>query len=339
MLDQVESELNWILDSPVFYGDEAPEQALHELGADSLMALPGELIAPNNIVALSTEETSWLVLPGSERKSCLQKLQSELNHLKTGRLGLIFEKYIEVILRHRFGVGNVLCRVPVREPLLVPPGLKTWGEFDFLLLNSDLIRVEHWESSVKFYLQVKDSPAWNLCWGPGVQDRLDLKGPKTFLQQLALSSTALGVEAIPKDWQALPLVKRVFAKGTIFYRWNPEVESFAERLEHIVVPHGLAADHLKSWWIHMDDIEALRMRYPHTFPALLPRRCWMTGLYEPQLSASMESWSEFVHKLSTRAQHASERKECLHVGLYSDDQQNRLLTSGFIATPHFLKSL
>ncbi|MEN9529452.1 MAG: hypothetical protein RI932_1325 [Pseudomonadota bacterium] len=336
MAQHVESELDWILDSPVFYGNEAFRRAQSELGDQAVVSLPGSLVAPHNILPLTTRETSALISPGLERKSCAQQIECELQSLRTGRLGLIFEKYLEIILRCRFGSPNILCRLPVREHTTSQPGSKTWGEFDFLFLNAEMNRIEHWESSVKFYLQVQDDPRWRFCWGPGVQDRLDLKGSKTFLQQIALSSTALGIEAIPKDWRQLPLVKRVFAKGTIFYRWHPREESFSQRMEKIIRPYALSADHLKSWWIHMDEVEALREHYPGSLPALLPRRYWMTGLYEPTLSESLEPWPEFIHKLSTRAAQASDRKECLHVGLYSDAHPRHLLTTGFIATPHFL---
>jgi hypothetical protein len=336
MLELVERELDWILDSPAFYGVEAVQHAQSQITQQNLISLPGPIVTPNNIIPLSTQECSSLIPIGAGRGECAQHIERELEHLKTGRLGLIFEKYLEIILRRRFGSKNVLCRVPVREPCQVSLGSKTWGEFDFLFFNNDEQRVEHWESSVKFYLQVKDDPAWYFCWGPGVQDRLDLKGPKTFLQQLPLSSTTSGAEAIPGDWRRFPLVKRVFAKGTIFYRWRPEVESFAERLGHIVAPHALSPDHLKSWWINMDDVESLRTRYPESMPALLPRRNWMVGLCGSVLNEQLESWVEFINKLSTRAAQASERKECLHVGLYSAHSDRRFLTSGFIATPHFV---
>jgi hypothetical protein len=227
----------------------------------------------------------------------------------------------------------------VREPFGAS-GVKTWGEFDFLFFNQHQQHVEHWETSVKFYLQVRDEPQWKWCWGPGVIDRLDLKGPKTFLQQLALSSTDLGFAAIPSSWQVLPLVKSVFAKGTIFYRWSVRKENFSERLSRIVLPEALAVDHQKSWWVEPDDVPELQAHYPEACVALLPRTYWMTGLPQTeQLSTTTESWSQFNSQLEYRLSAASARNECLLVGIYGGAQQLSLKAMGFIATPRFLRSI
>lgn len=335
MLEVVERELNWVLDSPVFFARDAHLRASLECQNLSSISLPGPIVSPNNFEFLSNEESANLVSSAQARRDCAEKIFSELQTLHTGRLGLVFEKYLEQILASHFGSFNVTTRVPVRQNYVPGPGSKTWGEFDFLLLNSKMPRVEHWESSIKFYLQVRDEPAWKWCWGPGVIDRLDLKGPKTFLQQLSLSSTLLGQNSIPEPWRELPLVKKVFAKGTIFYSWKPHIETFAQRLKRIVTPCGLSGEHLKSWWIHPHSVAHLKEHYRSHSIAILPRRYWMTGLPKDALPSMLESWSTFMEKLEVRCKVASERKECLYVAIYSTELAGKLECCGFIVTPHF----
>jgi len=186
-------------------------------------------------------------------------------------------------------------------------------------------------------LQVKDNPAWHNCWGPGLVDRLDLKGPKTFLQQLPLSSTSLGWESIPLAWRSWPLVKRVFAKGTIFYRWDPEREAFADRLKTLELPTGLNPEHQKSWWIMPESLAALRERYSRSKIAIVPRRFWMTGLIPFAGAESLENWNTFIANFALRAKLASEKKECLFVGIYDPTGKAQVQCFGFIATPHFFE--
>ncbi|MEY3901222.1 MAG: hypothetical protein RL189_528 [Pseudomonadota bacterium] len=338
-MDLVEQELNWVLNSPMFFAPSASTFALAQCPAGMTPSLPGPITHPNEMRHLTTAESCGLLSDVLMRNAALAELRSSVPTLASGRLGIRFELYVETILRNAFGSQNVQTRVAVREPC-ADIGVKTWGEFDFLFFNQHQQRVEHWETSVKFYLQVRDEPQWKWCWGPGIIDRLDLKGPKTFLQQLALSSTDLGYAAIPSAWQVHPLVKSVFAKGTIFYRWSVRNESFSERLMHIVQPQALAADHQKSWWVEPDDVRELQAHYPGARVALLPRIYWMTGLPQTaQLSTVTESWNDFNVRLEARLAAASARNECLFIGIYNGEQELTLSAMGFVATPRFLHSV
>lgn len=338
-MDLVERELNWVLNSPMFFSESASMCAQSQRPAGMIPSLPGPLTHPDAFRHLSTDDSRGLLSDVDKRNACLAELRSALPMLASGRLGIRFELYVETILRHEFSSQNVHTRVAVREPCR-DSGIKTWGEFDFLFFNRHRQRVEHWETSVKFYLQVRDDPQWKWCWGPGIIDRLELKGPKTFLQQLALSSTDLGHGAIPQAWREFPLVKSVFAKGTMFYRWNARKEGFTEKLRKIVMPLALAADHQRSWWVEPDDVAELQAHYPGSRVALLPRTFWMTGLpANAQLSAAGESWRQFNAQLEARLNAASARNECLLIGIYSGVPQLTLSAMGFIATPKFLKSV
>lgn len=335
-MDLVERELDWVLHSPSFYSAAVLREAESELVSDKRITLPGPVVASHQLEPLDTEFSRNLLSDPSKRLGCLAELAREIPRMASGRLGLRFEQYLYSILRAHFGEDNVLSRVAVREKLSTGE-IKTWGEFDFLLLDREHGRLEHWESSVKFYLQVKDDSDWFWCWGPGVVDRLDLKGPKTFLQQLMLSSTECGQKAIPESWRKYPLIKRVFAKGTVFYRWSPAKETFQNRLKHLTTPHGLAEDHLKSWWIHPAEVAALKEHFSTCRIVVLPRLTWMTGVDCSSVDAHVfETWEQFEAALEQRCLQASARRECLFVGLYSDAEPPKLCSQGFIVTQHFL---
>lgn len=336
MQNQIERELDWILDSPVFFGEDSYLQAARVAEFSSDVQLPGLVCHPSEFEYLTTQSTRALVPNPLDRSRLAAEMAIELAAMHTGRLGLVFEKYLENILSFRFARENVRCRVPVREENRGGPGCKTWGEFDFLFLNTERDLVEHWESSIKFYLQVRDEPQWRYCWGPGVVDRLDLKGPKMFLQQLGLSSTDLGHKAIPEAWQTKRLIKKVFAKGRIFYRWDPSLESFAERCQKIIHPSSLAIDHLKSWWIFPESLAALRQMYPSHHVAILSRRNWILGVPLRERENALEPWDVFAAKYEIRAKAASERKECLYIALYSSAVEPDYDTAGFVVTPHFI---
>jgi hypothetical protein len=339
MKELVERELDWIFQSPLFFSSHAPQQAVSERPPDLPLLLPGPLVAENVFAPLNQQESSEFLASPSLRAEAVNTLVSELPHLHTGRLGLVFEKYIETVLNLTFGKENVRSRWPVREKQSPLGKEKTWGEFDFLFLDDNKKRVEHWECSIKFYLQIADDPRWNRCWGPGVIDRLDLKGSKTFLQQLPLSSTLLGQSTFPPEWRDLPLVKRCFAKGTLFYFWDPKSSTFAQRLEKLVCPRALSGGHQKSWWIRPEDVAALEEHYRDSTPVILPRRYWMTGLPWSELQSSGETWAEFKSKLAARLEAAAERKECLFVGFYKNLNSPQHVDFGFIAAKHFTSAL
>lgn len=335
----IERELNWVLDSPHFYSPLAHQLAEGQLMSEQTITLPGPIVHPNVFEYLDSAAMSAWVGGGTQRKHCADQIEKELVSLHTGRLGLVFEKYLEHILRQKYGGDQILTRVAVREDCPTGSGIKTWGEFDFLVHDSVRGRLEHWESSIKFYLQVRDVPDWQACWGPGVRDRLDLKGTKTFLQQLPLSSTELGFRAIPDRWSTFSLVKVVFAKGTIFYLWQPQQESFEERVSRIVAPIGLAPDHLKSWWIMPDSVHALRDRFPESKISVLPRRYWMTGLPNSLLEERLESWDEFLLCLESRLIELSGRRECMFLSLHAPQSPFTLQQMGFVASPHFVQAV
>jgi hypothetical protein len=135
------------------------------------------------------------------------------------------------------------------------------------------------------------------------------------------------------------LAKIAFAKGTIFYRWQPESEGFSDRLKQIVSPIGLSPDHLKSWWILPQSVKALRDQFPDVKISVVPRRYWMTGLPSAELEPRLEDWNTFILNLEERLSNLSARQECLLVGLHAKHSPFDLGALGFIAAPHFISAM
>ena len=77
-----------------------------------------------------------------------QELIDFLHQLKSTRLGLRFEMLIWFWLLDQ----NYHCYQLIGHSIQKISGAKTLGELDFLLLNTETQKVEHWEVALKYYL-------------------------------------------------------------------------------------------------------------------------------------------------------------------------------------------
>jgi hypothetical protein len=279
----------------------------------------------------------WLAGLGGDQGllSLARKLVPDVLGFPSGRLGILFELYVHALLRSWLGDSRVDNGIPVRT------GKKeTWGELDTLLVT-EKGHLEHWELSVKFYLQVEKSPAWRHCVGPGLVDRLDLKGPKTFLQQLPLSATEEAVGAILKvfPWSHGRVhARRAFAKGTIFYRLDSPGRLPWEAWKDGVPPRGLPQGHGKGWWVDESRLSLVREALPDATVTVLPRLRWMGGLAKGEALRAGVPWEFFLERLPALLESAQSRNECPFLAFH-DAATGAELTRGFIATPRFLAGL
>ena len=131
---------------------------------------------------------------------------------KTYRLGVYFEHLIA------FWLQNHPTYQLLAHDLQVFEGKQTKGAFDFLV--SDGQGVHHWETCIKFYLSLNNSPHWMNWVGPHQKDRLGLKLNKTLNHQLQLSNTPSGQQALIKNNIALPTSKKMWIKGILFTHWQ-----------------------------------------------------------------------------------------------------------------------
>ncbi|MCA2962100.1 MAG: DUF1853 family protein [Silvanigrellales bacterium] len=348
-------DIRFVLDSPAFFAPDAPTVA-----RTAFRTQPPPLQALEIPLATGPECLDdaycrmWhqtLLRTGGEGflEDVARVVAPTLPHLG-GRLGLLFEQIVFALLRR--GQETVLTDTPVREGQGRTE--RTLGAFDALVLNSE--RVEHWEMAVKFYLQTHPSSEWHHCVGPGTRDRLDLKGTKTFLQQLPLSSTPRGREVLRGALVScgvsptLPLHMRAFTKGTVFYRWpapwtraqghaqttlSASPFSPNEAWRASVVPKGLAPNHAKRWWIAPADAPALRNAFPDALLAPLPRLRWLGGVSPKQAVVHAETWEVFLGSLAGRLEDLQGRSECLLASVH-EPREGKEISRGFFATPRFL---
>lgn len=346
--DDLCRDIRYVLDSPAFFSARAPAVA---------RALRGESGPPPSEAECLDDAfcRAWrraLAPAGGEPflESVAARVWPALPHIG-GRLGLLFERIVVALLRE--GPETVLTDVAVRTG--EGPTERTLGAFDALVFPRDSA-VEHWEMAVKFYLQTHASALWNHCVGPGVRDRLDLKGTKTFLQQLPLSSTQAGRAVLERALEAhgasphLPVRMRAFTKGTVFYRWPAPIPPAEPRASpHVSArlapqdawkaslrPDGLAPGHAKSWWVAPTDAPLLCDAFPEARLVALPRLRWLGGVSPEKALLQGESWDAFLAALPTRLEALEARSECLLVGVH-DPVDGRERARGFIATPRFLR--
>jgi hypothetical protein len=171
------------------------------------------------------------------------------------RLGRYFETLLEYWLVHLLGGELIAANLKVKDGKLVV------GEFDFLWRDADGA-LQHWEASVKFYLQVDVSAGLAGYIGTLTRDRLDLKFARLRDKQLKLAATDAGALALPLGHNGL--CARALLKGWLFYPAGQPVQPAPE----------VSPQHLQGWWLRWDGVvnlpqAGLRWR-------VLERLAWLT---------------------------------------------------------------
>ena len=193
-----------------------------------------------------------------------QPLLDWLKPRQNPRLGYYFESLVEFWLSHDQSVSRLIPHLQVNDATLKDQR-RTLGEFDFLLLDSEHQRVQHWEVAVKFYLHDQRANGQALWYGPNPRDRLDLKLQRLFQHQLTLSRLPQARVALQALGLNLPLWPRLLLKGYLFYRSDDHWTHHETRFR------GLSARHLRGWWTYLE---------PFVIPNAESDRRW---LYLPRL--------------------------------------------------------
>jgi len=201
------------------------------------------------------------------------------------RLGLLFEQafagYLHQLKSPRPSNQKRFHPVHTRLQVQATGSRQTAGEFDFIyqdVLTSETI---HTELAVKFYLgdasdhrQLRQMDSWV---GPNRMDRLDLKFRKLFFQQLLLSDTQDGRDALRRlNLPVDQLRRQYFVKGMLFLPWRC---SFVEDKTTFLPPQINRHSSLGYWvsireWRHMAD------RLPNPRWSILSRQQWIWYEYD-----------------------------------------------------------
>lgn len=196
--------------------------------------------------------TAWL----SNLDAHPQPLHEFIQSRPTRRLGHYFETLINFWLTHLNGTEFIATNLQVQD------AQRTLGEYDFLFRDSAGVTY-HWEAAVKFYLQVTPQSEQRSFIGPGTRDRLDIKLDKVFNQQLLLSNSAEGLQALPQGIK--PDRTQAYIKGYLFYHCSSShKDSIA----------GISGGHLAGWWVR-HNLEKIPQTKTESHWAILPRLSWL----------------------------------------------------------------
>ena len=171
------------------------------------------------------------------------------------RLGRYFETLLEYWLAHLLGGELIAANLKVKAGKLVI------GEFDFLWRDADGA-LQHWEASVKFYLQVDAGAGLAGYVGTLTRDRLDLKFVSLRDKQLKLGRTEAGAAALLHAGSTF--VARALLKGWLFYP--------AGQAAHLAPE--VSPQHLQGWWLRWDGVAQLPQ--PNLRWRVLERLEWLT---------------------------------------------------------------
>jgi len=198
----------------------------------------------------------------------------------TRRLGHYFESLIAFWLTHRPDTQLIATNLQVQNEQ------RTLGEYDFLFLDAGAA-ICHWETAVKFYLQLEPLAEQHSFIGPGTRDRLDLKLDRVFQHQLLLGQSQAGLQALPRG---IRLDKaQAFIKGYLFYHASAPGK-FAV--------NGVSAAHLSGWWVRHTR-ESLPQASADSRWIIQPRLRWLAPARLPD-DADVMVHATLIDKLDER---------------------------------------
>jgi hypothetical protein len=172
-------------------------------------------------------------------------------HLKSGRLGNLFEALLQFWLERLIGVRDLAHGIAIRE------GGSTQGELDFVFRwpegwefggsgQGSSAPIEQWEAAVKFFMCIAPTPELAVradsFVGQALVDRLDRKLELSLKKQLPLSETPRAREVLATHGFSGPMRSRLFFKGRLFYplAWN---------WRHVAASPVVSPRHERGWWI------------------------------------------------------------------------------------------
>jgi len=215
-----------------------------------------------------------------------QALHDWLQGVKSPRLGIRFERYLEYWLRWIVArETDVLKGVSLRDSSAQG---RTLGQLDFVW-RDDSNNTRHWEAAVKFYLYYpkgKTEREIHSYWlGPSANDSLEAKIAHLIEHQIPIGNSPVADRELAlRHWTA-PLVSAAFLKGYLFY---PLAELSSEQdtwrlggATRVMAPHQqtvleqqLSRAHLKGWWVRFPYAALPRVASQSRW-LILPKRYWL----------------------------------------------------------------
>lgn len=237
--------LAWAIGAPALIESEPSMPAEHQL------RLP--LVASAEYAAQLSNARDWLDHLDRD-PAPLDAFLAEAT--RGGRVGKYFEALLEFWLREG-GSGYELL---ARDLQVFESKAHTLGAFDFIVRHTERDAVEHWEVTVKYYLQRGNGTLRTAWVGPNRRDRLDVKMRHMATAQLPLSSTHHGRAALAQIGVDGPVISRAWFKGILFRPWRHLPSGDDELMYGGVisteVPPGAATGQPRGLWLESRHFEA-----------------------------------------------------------------------------------
>jgi len=190
--------------------------------------------------------------------------------------------------------------------------------------------LQHWEVTVKFYLQQTDAEGTVRWVGPGDRDRFDIKLERLFSHQLQLATRADAAHLFTKNENIHPAA---FVKGYLFYPLNAKGEFIANNTAIPVsgqLPYVLSDNHCHGWWIRWGQSFIPQQKIGSRWMILQKSR-WLSPVrYVGDADVLLDEEGLAVH-CETAFQH--ERRAILIAELYAEQGVWREVSRGFIVAP------
>jgi uncharacterized protein len=191
-----------------------------------------------------------------------EKLRATLSRLRGRQVGLFFEELMAFWLEHQSTYKLLARNLQVREQG------RTLGAFDFILQTPEL-QFEHWELTVKFYLQRSSSLDWDAWVGPNGRDRLDIKMARMADHQLPLSLTDTGRQALHELGVEDDICRRAVLKGIFFSEWESEPR----------FPHDANINNEQGVWVRQSGVKRFAQQYASSFFVNRQKPDWLAPLH------------------------------------------------------------
>jgi len=172
-----------------------------------------------------------------------QQLIEHINNGNTHLLGKYFESLVEYWLKLS------LDKKLLAHNLQVFKGRNTVGEYDFIYRDNRNNKVYHLECAGKFYIAHKNTSNHSNFIGPNAIDNLENKLNKIFNEQILLSKTDAGMDALLLEDINQEITPKIFFKGYLFYYSDLFFSN------SYLIPKDSNPDHPKGWWIYAKNID------------------------------------------------------------------------------------
>lgn len=223
--------------------------------------------------------------------------------------------YFEVLLS--YWMAHLMPATWFVTNQIVKSGRIVLGEYD-LLWRDRAGALQHWEASIKLYLQVDNTAGFAGYVGTMTRDRLDIKVARLRDKQLQLVHTPEGAASLPLPHEAV--CARALLKGWLFY----PAETVAQ------VADGVSVRHLRGWWCRWDALvlpQGLRWK-------ILPRLAWLTPASAVDATTLSDDVDFMLHLTQHFVQHLG---PVLVAGLTWTGVGWQEHTRGFVVPPDWLQ--